>query len=155
MPLETTVVGSWPKPPYLTIPDWWEKTFTCDKKTNKKKTVLNSEIISLFVFLSCTIIMYKAKKRYSKFCDILWQVLRKIQTNLCRFSEKGNFSEEAQAKLTGMGGGFDPRWIFWISYSDVCRKSKQLFIVQKRAKCVFSWKCSSEYSCPICWNINY
>jgi len=47
MPLETTVVGSWPKPPYLTIPDW--------------------------------------------------------------FSEKGNFSEEAQAKLTGMGGGFDPR----------------------------------------------
>ena len=27
-----------------------------------------------------------------------------------RFSERGNFSEEAQAKLTGMGGGFDPRW---------------------------------------------
>ena len=27
-----------------------------------------------------------------------------------RFSEEGNFSEEAQAGLTGMGGGFDPRW---------------------------------------------
>ena len=52
-----------------------------------------------------------AKKNYSKFCDILWQVLRNVQINCCRFSEKGNFSEEAQAKLTGMGGGFDPRWI--------------------------------------------
>ena len=27
-----------------------------------------------------------------------------------RFSEQGNFTEEAQAGLTGMGGGFDPRW---------------------------------------------
>ena len=26
-----------------------------------------------------------------------------------RFSERGNFTEEAQAGLTGMGGGFDPR----------------------------------------------
>lgn len=47
MPLRTTVIGSWPKPPSLAIPDW--------------------------------------------------------------FSEAGNFSEEQQASLTGMGGGFDPR----------------------------------------------
>jgi len=47
MPLATTVIGSWPKPPYLTIPDW--------------------------------------------------------------FSEKGNFSEEQQAGLSGIGGGYDPR----------------------------------------------
>jgi len=47
MPLETTVIGAWPKPSTLNLPDW--------------------------------------------------------------FSEKGNFKEGESSRLTGMGGGYDPR----------------------------------------------
>jgi len=46
--MQTTVVGAWPKPDYLDLPDW--------------------------------------------------------------FSNKGNFEEGEASKLTGMGGGYDPRW---------------------------------------------
>jgi|ERR1711872_253241 len=61
MPLKTTVIGAFPKPDYLKIPDW--------------------------------------------------------------FSEKGNFSEDEMAGLTGMGGGFDPRSSFKVEKDEALEEN--------------------------------
>lgn len=52
MPLQTTVIGAWPKPDYLVLPDWFKSKLPTTGEINQGKY-----IVAMFIIISYSLVI--------------------------------------------------------------------------------------------------